>query len=491
MWEPTWESVRAHVVPQWFEDAKLGVFLHWGLYSVPAWAPQVPDIQAILREHDPAWLLRNSPYAEWYAGTMRIEGSLTQQHHANTYGPGVPYDSFIEPFDEASAGADLDALADLCQRAGAGYVVLTAKHHDGFCLWPSAQAHPAKGRYHARRDLVGDLTEAVRATGLRMGLYYSGGYDWPFNDAVIRGPADVVLAVPQSDEYVSYCDAHLRELIDQYQPSVLWNDIACPAGVNLPSLFAHYYDTVPEGVVNDRWRQGRVPGGRAGELGIRAAGGAVQGLWRFFPDRWKELKPSPGAHADFTTPEYGQHDEIAERKWEATRGIGHSFGANRAERPEDILTTAALVRSFVDIVSKNGNLLIGIGPEPDGTIPAWQAAPLLGLGDWLATNGEAVLGSRPWLVAEGRTSEGTEVRFTRRAGSVYAVLCETPPTRRFELWGVDATGLEEMHMLGLADQPEWDVVDGCLTVDLPDRLPPAPAVTLRLGPETAVRPSLA
>jgi alpha-L-fucosidase len=240
--------------------------------------------------------------------------------------------------------------------------------------------------------------------------------------------------------------------------------------------------------VNDRWTQGRVPG-PALEAGIRLGGAAVQGLWRFLPDRFKELRTPPVPHADFTTPEYAQHAEIVEAKWEATRGVGHSFGANRHERPEDVITTTELVRSFVDIVAKNGNLLIGVGPDPDGTIPSWQAAPLLGLGAWLETNDEAIVGSRPWAVAGGRTSQGTEVRFTRRADQVYAVLLEAPPSRRFELRDIDARGLESVAVLGLDEAPEWEVIDGRLTVDLPDRLPPTPALTLRLGPETGVRPT--
>ncbi len=485
VYEATWDSVRSHPVPDWYHDVKLGVFLHWGLYSVPAWAPQVPDIKTILREHDPAWLLRNSPYAEWYLNTMQIEGSPTARHHAATYGAHVPYDGFVEPFDHASAEADLDALADLCRRAGAGYVVLTTKHHDGFCLWPASIPHPAKGAYHSRRDLVGDLTGSVRAAGMRMGLYYSGGFDWPFNDTVISGVADMLLAVPRSPEYAAYCEAHLRQLIDRYEPSVLWNDIACPTGVDLRSIFSHYYNTVPDGVVNDRWTQTSIPDRPVVAAAVRAVGATVQSLWRFMPPAWKDLDIKQRCHSDFATPEYAVRSDIAQEKWESTRGVGHSFGANRSERPEDILTTAELVRSFVDIVSKNGNLLIGVGPEPDGTIPQWQAAPLLGLGEWLDANGEAIVGSRPWLRAEGTTSQGTEVRFTRRGDALYAILLEPPPTRRFELWGVDATGVDEVRALGIPDHLEWEVRSGHLTITMPERLPVTPAVTLRLSPGEA------
>ena len=108
MFESTWESVRTHAVPEWYHDAKLGVFLHWGLYSVPGWAPQVPDIQELLVTSGPKRMLRDNPYAEWYLNTMQVEGSPTQRHHRDTFGD-APYDNFLRPFDEASARADLGA----------------------------------------------------------------------------------------------------------------------------------------------------------------------------------------------------------------------------------------------------------------------------------------------------------------------------------------------------------------------------------------------
>lgn len=126
-----------------------------------------------------------------------------------------------------------------------------------------------------------------------------------------------------------------------------------------------------------------------------------------------------------------------------------------------------MVRSFVDIVSKNGNLLIGIGPQPDGTIPAWQQAPLLGLGRWLEVNGEAIFGSRPWQQAAARTSEGTGVRSTQAQGALYATLLETPGTREFAVWNIDATGVSDVRLLGLEDGLTWSVEDGTLTVTLP------------------------
>ena len=481
-------------LPTWYDDAKLGVFLHWGLYSVPGWAPQVGDIQSVLRAHGPAHLLANSPYAEWYANTMRIPGSPTAAHHREVYGD-TPYEAFVEPFTSASAGADLDALAAVCASAGAEYVVLTTKHHEGWCLWPTEVPHPVRGdAWRSPRDLVGDLSAAVRSAGMRMGLYYSGGYDWSVHDVVIRDAGTALLAIPQTPEYAAYVDAHYRELIDRYEPSVLWNDIAAPTPLDLLGLFAHYYDRVPEGVVNDRWAQGTVGGGPAAQKAFHAAvtGGSwlVERAWPILPSKYKGLSFSvTPRHHDFTTPEYAQHDEIQAAKWESTRGVGHSFGANRNERPADVLTGADLVRSFVDIVAKGGNLLIGIGPEPDGSIPHWQQAPLRALGEWLAVNGGAVFGSRPWEVASSRTAQGTPVRFTRTAEAVHAVLLEAPPRRDVVLWGVDASDVRDVSVAGLgSDEVSWSVDGGTLSLRLPERLPATPALTVSLGPADAVRP---
>ena len=283
MYEGTWESVGTHQVPVWYDDAKLGVFLHWGLYSVPGWAPRVPDIQELLVKSGPKRMLRENPYAEWYLNSMQIKGSPTQRHHAEVYGDDYPYDNFVKTFNDASAAANLDGIAEVCQAAGARYVVLTTKHHDGFALWPSAVPHPVKGEYHADRDLVGDLSEAVRARRMRMGLYYSGGYDWPYNDAVLSKPADAVLAVPHGRRYVEYVTAHWRELIDRYQPSVLWNDISWPSGGNLAELFAYYYNTVEEGVINDRWVEPNLPRNAFTDGLVRGAGALLQALWRVHP----------------------------------------------------------------------------------------------------------------------------------------------------------------------------------------------------------------
>jgi alpha-L-fucosidase len=476
-------------VPDWYQDAKLGVFIHWGPYSVPGWAPVVPDIQQLLLDSGPEQVLRENPYAEWYLNTMQITGSSTQRHHAAVYGDDYPYDNFAATFSDASSDAELDGIARLCEDAGARYAVLTTKHGDGFALWPSAVAHPVKGEYHARRDLVGGLTDAVRARGLRMGLYYSGGYDWAYNDVVLRDLASVVLAAPQDRRYLDYVTAHVRELIARYRPSIMWNDISWPRGGNLAELFAYYYNTVDDGVVNDRWAE-QGPRNAVTVALVHAAGGLVQRLWRLIPENRKRLTfPSP-KHCDFHTPEYAVVP--SKGKWELCRGVGHSFGANRNERPEDIISPDELIWMFCDVVSKNGNLLIGVGPRPDGTIPEPQQAPLLGLGQWLGVNGEALYDSRPWEIAESSTSDGRPMRFTQVAGAgprppeVYAMVRGTNGSRWITVPGVDRASVREVRLLGVEEPLPISTEAGDLTVTLPERVAVAAVTTLALGP--GVRP---
>ncbi len=390
------------------------------------------------------------------------------------------YDDFRPIFDEQSAQADLGALAGVCRSAGAQYVVLTTKHHEGFTLWPSSLPHPKKGFYHARRDLVGDLSEAVRAQGMRMGLYYSGGYDWPFNDALLAHAGDVALAVPPGKDYAQYADGHVRELIEAYEPSVLWNDICWPPDADLAALFAYYYNHVEEGVVNDRWLQRSVPHNPVTDATARGIGWLLQAGWRAVPEKFRNLTFPASTHYDFRTPEYTSFDDIEPKKWEATRGVGHSFGANRNERPQDIITATGVIRMLCDVVSKNGNLLIGIGPDPQGTIPEQQQLPLRGLGAWLAVNGEAIYATRPWTVAATATTEGTPVRFTQRDGRVFAILLDQPGVREFALRGVRIGG-DTVRLLGDAGNLQLGPAGGLRTITLPERVPVSAALVLDLG----------
>jgi alpha-L-fucosidase len=380
--------------------------------------------------------------------SLALEGSPVQAHHRETYGADYSYDAFAPQFKEAIAGWDPTIWADLFAAAGARYVVLVTKHHDGFLLWPSATPNPFKPGWQSDRDLVGELAHAVRGRGLTYGLYYSGGLDWTFGGLGIDSMRGLMKAIPQSDEYARYADAHWRELIERYEPAVLWNDIGYPAAGNSTQLFADYYDLHPDGVVNNRFDF----------LGV--AGGT--------------------AHADFTTPEYAQMDDITDAKWEACRGIGHSFGLNRNAPDDDLLSVDALVHLLVDIVSKNGNLLLNVGPAADGRIPHAQAERLLGLGWWLNVNGEAIYATRPWTRAVGTTTDGLEVRFTASGDAMYAITLGHPSGRTLTIRDLPVDGTVTVEMLGHHAPLTWRAEGTNLEVTLPAEPIDTPAVALRI-----------
>jgi alpha-L-fucosidase len=474
------ERFKDRPLPDWFADAKFGLLIHWGPYSMPAWAERSGTLQELWSRKGPRYLFKHNPYAEWYSNTMLIHGSPTERHHIETFGRDFSYDNFVAQFNEGSAQADFSTWADLFAQAGARYVVLTTKHHDGYLLWPSAHLPPGKPEYHSPRDIVGGLTQAVRARGLRMGLYYSGGYDKLFNSTVISHLAAAVTAIPQGRDYAAYCDAHLDELIEHYQPSILWNDIAYPATSDLDALFARYYAAVHDGVVNDRWSQVRLPRRGVRRMLFVAIARGIGLAWPLLPKRYRRLTWRATWHHDFTTPEYEVYETARPKKWEAVRGIGTSFGNNRTETDADMLSPEELVHMLVDVVSKNGNLMLGIAPEPGGVFREEQRRRLLAIGEWLSVNGEGIYGTRPWDRAEGKTSDGLPVRFTCTDGALYIIVLGTP---RGPVLGIDGLVWPEgapMRLLGY-DQPlAWEQQSGHVAVRIPTSLPQRAAWVVKI-----------
>lgn len=414
-YEPTRASVRRHTAPEWYHDAKLGIFIHWGPFSIPAYAPLGRgDVNQILRNEGARSFFVNIPYSEWYVNSIRIAGSPASEHHRRVYGDASYFD-FAPQFKAASAGWQAEPWADLFRDAGARYVVLVTKHMDGFLMWPSATPNYRRAGYHMDRDVVGELATAVRARDMRMGCYYSSALDQSFTTSAMTDFAGLISeGGPIDQRYADYQFTHWRELIDRYEPSVLWGDIAYPPRTNLFALFAHFYNRIPDGVVNDRWGQlppwlHRVVRTWPGRTLLNAA--ALRALRK---GAVENLQPP---HYDFRTPEFTVMQDIHPEKWETCRGMGLGFGFNREETDDGHIQLPDLVRLLVDIVSKNGNLLLNVGPMADGTIPDVQVRLLRGLGAWLATYGAAVYGTRPWQRAEGKTTAGGRVRFTRRASA--------------------------------------------------------------------------
>jgi alpha-L-fucosidase len=408
--EPDWKSIAAHQVPDWYQNAKLGIFIHWGLYSVPAWATTSGELGKV----DPSKWFTDNAYAEWYLNTLRIKGSPGYEHHIATYGKDFDYYQFAPIFNRNTAKWDPDKWAAVFKRTGARYAVLTTKHHDGFRLWPSTVENPHRSspEITATRDLAGELTAAVRNAGLKMGLYYSGGLDWTFTEKPIVTMQDLMARVPQTEDYARYADAHWNELIDRYQPAVMWNDINYPKAGKIPELFAHYYNSVPQGVINNRF-------------GVD--------------------------FSDFTTPEYAKYDKITPKKWESCRGLGYSFGYNQAEGPEQVIAPDKLVWLLVDIVSKNGNLLLNIGPRSDGSISDIQMDRLDKLGAWLAINGEGIFDSRPWVKA----SSSPDIRFTRKENSLYVYTQPQPAAASLSIPGIRTISGTTVRVLGATQDSEF------------------------------------
>jgi len=467
---------RRHPLPSWYDDAKLGVFIHWSVSSVIGWAPTDLEINEILRQrYDDA--LVHMPYTEWYENSIRLPESPAAEHHRQTYGTR-PYASFAADFEAALAAWDPGSWAQTFRQAGARYVVLVSKHHDGYCLWPSAVANRRRPGWGSRRDLVSELADAVRAAGMRFGVYYSGGLDWTFEPMVLRTLGDVIASVPRGD-YPAYAEAQVRELIARVRPDVLWNDIAWPStAAPLHRLFRDYYAAVPEGVVNDRWLPWTPLVGALRYRAVRRAFDAL--LRRHFRNPDAGLLPSGIGHFDFQTTEYAAFPTIRSRKWECVRGMDRSFGFNRSSRPEHFLSQADLIHSLVDVVAKNGNLLLNVGPRgEDATIPSEQMLRLQWLGEWLAHNGPAIYGTRPWVEAAPTTIEGLPVRFTTREDRLFAIVLAEPTGTHVTLGGMRATAAATAELLGHGPVALEALADA-VRIRLPDQRRASPAFTIAL-----------
>jgi alpha-L-fucosidase len=409
-------ALRAHRVPTWWIDAKLGIFVHWTPASVPAFAPVDFDFGELVKTgRRDAFAF--SPYAEWYENSLRFPDSPAARHHRDVWGKR-PYEEFAADWEAGLAEWNPDRWAAQFAASGARYVVFVTKHMDGYCMWPTGIRNPRRPGWHSRRDVVGELREAVLGAGMRFGTYYSGGLDSTFDDRRVGSVGEMLNAIPRGD-YPAYADAQVRELIARYQPSVLWNDVAWPmTGKSLWALFQHYYERVPDGVVNDRWlpRSALVPSARS-PLVRRAIDAALRQRAR----RDGGLIPPPPPHSDVRTPEYVVFQDVQRKPWECVRGMDHSFGYNACSRPEHFIGQDELLWMFTDIVAKGGNLLLNVGPRGvDAQIPEEQLTRLQWLGDWFRPNADAMIATRPWVTPGTTTVEGHPLRYTARDRTVYA-----------------------------------------------------------------------
>ncbi|HNX33347.1 MAG TPA: alpha-L-fucosidase [Kiritimatiellia bacterium] len=373
-----WESLDKRPLPVWWQEAKFGIFIHWGVYAVPAYAPT-----------DEANVY--AKYSEHYDNRLRTGNAAFTNFHARTYGARVAYADFAAQF--RAEHFNPDQWADLFKKSGAKYVVLTSKHHDGFALFPSAYSP----RWNAQvlgphRDLAGDLIESVRKQGLHMGYYYSL-LEWgnPLYAKATIGRWVQEMNIPQ-----------MKELVTRYKPDVLWTDGEwdfTDEELRSVDFLAWLYNESPVKdtvVVNDRWG-----------------------------------KKTRGLHGGHFTTEYdlvhtgSSLDTQFVHPWEECRGIGGSFGFNRFETTAHYMTSAQCVETLVEKVSRGGNLLLNIGPQADGLIPVIMQERLLDMGRWLEVNGEAIYATTAWRRRPKNMRE-TKIYFTRKPDALYAICARWP-----------------------------------------------------------------
>lgn len=358
-YEPNWESIDTRPVESWFEDAKFGIFIHWGPYSVPAWSPK-------------------GTYSEWYqywmqtktlGGNGKFTGTEVYDHHVATYGEDFSYYKFGEMFTARSFNAD--KWAKLFEDAGAKYMMITTKHHDGFTLWPSETANKSWGfpwnakDLGAKRDLLKELEIAVKKTDVKFGTYYSL-LEW-YNPLFIEDSEKFAL---------EHMHPQFKDLVENYKPDLIWADGdwgMSPEQWHTPELLTWLFNESSirkSVVVNDRWGDGT----------------------RF-------------NHVGYYTSEYGTILD-GNKPWEECRGMGFSFGYNSNEDSWDYATERTLIYLLLNVVSNGGNLLLDIGPDANGNIPPLMQDRLLSMGSWLKVNGEAIYGSRKWERACQWSEEG-------------------------------------------------------------------------------------
>jgi alpha-L-fucosidase len=458
-YQPNWESLDKRPCPTWYLDAKFGIFIHWGVYSVPSWgAPK--------------------EYAEWYWNHIedRKPGNPWRQFHEKNYGKNFDYKDFAPMFRAELFNPD--QWADIFFRSGAKYIVPTSKHHEGFCLWPSDEANRTWGRpWNAavigpKRDLLGDLGESVRKRGLKFGFYYSL-YEW-FNPLWLTDRATYV---------TQHMHPQFKDVVTRYKPSIIFTD----GEWDMPSkdwkseeLVAWLFNESPckdEVVINDRWG-----------------------------------KETRHHHGGYYTTEYGAGLKDDSHPWEESRGMAYSYGYNRAETIDDYKSARELILVLCDLVSRGGNFLLDIGPTGDGRIPVIMQQRLLQIGDWLKVNGEAIYGTRyagrscQWSEGQLPSQEYGEFRikyslmdqigekpkegkaskqlfFTKKSDALYAITTGWLAPQ-VTIRNVKVPADCQVTMLGWANNLKWGVQGNDLVVEVPriepDKLPCLYAYTFKL-----------
>jgi alpha-L-fucosidase len=428
-YQANWESLKKYQVPDWFRDAKFGIFIHWGVYSVPAFG------------------------SEWYPREMYLKDSKEFKHHVDTYGPQdkFGYKDFI-PLFKAEKFDPVQWVA-LFKKAGAKYVVPVAEHHDGFSMYRTALSKWNAFEMGPKRDIIGELSAEIRKQGLIFGLSSHRIEHWWFMNggrrfesdvldskyADLYGPAREENETP-SPEYMNDWLLRNTELVENYQPQLFWFDwwIEQPAMDPYRKSFAAFYYN--KGL---EWNKGVV----------------INYKNISFPDEAAVLDLERGKLAGIRKLAWQTDDAIGNHSW--------GFAAGNTFK-----TAQYVITNLVDIVSKNGNLLLNIGPRSDGTITDEETQTLLGTGKWLDINGEAIYGTRPWKIfGEGPTESASgsfadqkkpftaaDIRFTTKGETLYATALGAPVANTtIKALGTQANNgsIAAVELLGSKEKVSW------------------------------------
>lgn len=453
-YKPTWESLDRHIVPEWYEDAKFGMFVDWGLYSIPAYAP--------------------TGYPDWYLWRMNTD---TKKYHNKFWGEDFRADDFIPLFTAKDFNADY--LADVAKEAGMKYVVPFLKHHDGFCLWNSSYTLRNSMEMGPHRDIAKEWMDALKKRDLKFGFYYSID-DWNYpiigadNQLQVRqwhvgDTANAVSTyykvdpynekkwermllsgkIPVRDFYNEYINPAAVEFIDKYDPDLIWGDgdwIFDADIRNTRSFIAYYYNQA----------KGRK------EVAFNDAYGCT----RLVPTL--NMGPDNIPHGDFNRSE-GQYSAgknmSYDKPWEECNGLSHSFGYNWRETDKDVRSAKELLTMLIDVVSGGGNLLLITNLTGTGKLDPLLAERLKVVGAWLKVNSEAIYATRRWLHVSEK-----DVRFTRSKDGrfVYAISTKWPG-QKFSSNLLKPKPGSIITMLGSKTPLQWEIVDGRLEVKIPDQ----------------------
>ncbi|KAF2111424.1 glycoside hydrolase superfamily [Lophiotrema nucula] len=388
-YEPTYESIYTHDSPDWYDNAKYGIFIHWGVYAVPGWGNSGD----------------NETYAEWYWWNLNQgpdTSDQTYEHHRNTYGPDVVYDDFIQDFtaDEFDPKEWVDLFAD----AGANYFVQVSKHHDGYAIFdlPSNVSLRTSVAQFPHKNLLKELFDAAEQyqPQLHKATYYSlpewfhpdykkyGFSSWPGGNATNPYTNETLPYtgyIPVSD-YVTDIIVPEMNALATMGIEIMWCDIGGP---NKTTEFA------------SNWFNNLAAQNRQALMNARC-----------------------GLPGDFDTPEYARYSGVQPRKWETSQGMDpFSYGYNRATPASEYMNATVIVQSLVDIISKNGNFLLDIGPQANGTIIDIEQKNLREAGKWIKSHAESVFNTTYWHVTP---QEGDSVRFTTTLDAFYIHVLEKP-----------------------------------------------------------------